>query len=332
MKLDLNALRETDLQLVMQRLGYEPAARYVRTVEYHLPDGRKIAITSHPGSSRSGGTLGMFQVWNGDSFEPGKPGGAGAIDLVMTVTRRPFRAALGFLAELISTQGPEIQTTRKEADPTLPLFSRTTLPTRSDEALPALLRYLCKSRNLPRSLVESLIDEGVLYAHVHSYKVNETSRSFTNAVFVMRADATGAPAGSMIRGCYDGRRPRKSTLPFENGAGATFWIGTKLEKAQTVVVAESPIECLSWMALHPEHDQVHCRTYGGARWRHVRNILEQIKACGARLVCAFNNDEEGNRAAAEFEKMAGAAGLSVIRDQPQGVKDWNDVLRANQTP
>ena len=188
-------------------------------------------------------------------------------------------------------------------------------------------RYLCESRGLPAALVVPLLDAGTIFAHVHSYAVNDTRRSFTNAVFVMRDDATEQPNGSMIRGCYDGRKPRKSTLPFENGTGAAFWLGVPLARAHAVVVTESPIECLSWLALHTAAVGIHCRTYGGNRWRGVETIFDQVKASGAQLVCAFNNDEEGNRAAEEFVQLAARAGIIAIRHQPEGVKDWNDVLR-----
>ena len=105
-------------------------------------------------------------------------------------------------------------------------------------------------------------------------------------------------------------------------------MGAKLLETQRVVVTESPIECVSWMALHePGGGKTHCRTYGGNRWRYVETIFDQIKETQAELVCSFNNDEEGNRAAQEFEKLAGEAGITSVRDQPQGVKDWNDLLK-----
>jgi hypothetical protein len=100
----------------------------------------------------------------------------------------------------------------------------------------------------------------------------------------MRDDTTEQPNGSMIRGCYDGRKPRKSTLPFENGKAAAFWLGVPIAQARAVVVTESAIECLSWLALHTATAGIHCRTYGGNRWRSVEAIFDQVKAtrCAAR--------------------------------------------------
>jgi len=328
MKPDLTALRALDLHLVMERLGIRPVARYAHSVEYHLPDGRQISITSHPSNAKAGAQA-MFQVWNGDSYRGGKPGGAGAIDLVMTITGQPFRNALGILAALNCRTAKTTET-----EPTLHLQTvhRTTLPDRTDEGLPAMLRYLCEMRKLPLYIVEPLVAREIIYAHVHCYRheVTGTKRSFVNAVFVMRDDRSGQPAGSMIRGCYDGRTPRKSTLPFHNGSHAAFWIGEKLEDARTIVITESPIECLSWLAMHPDCSHLHCRTYGGARWRVVRDIFGTVKAAGATLICAFNNDREGNRSAEEFERLAETDGVSVTVDLPEDADDWNNSLRQNQ--
>ena len=333
-KPDLRDLREINLAEVMNRLGYEPSSRYGSTMEFRLEDGRKLAVTPQPRNSRSGSALGMFQVWNGEALG-GRSGGAGAVDLVMAVTGKPMRAALGWLAEAFFSAGNVVSIPARCVEPrseAMPLFERRfTLPARNPEATAAVRRYLCESRKLPASLVVPLLDAGTIFAHVHSYAVNETRRSFTNAVFVMRDDATEAPNGSMIRGCYDGRNPRKSTLPFENGKAAAFWLGVPLAQARAVVVTESPIECLSWLALHAAATGINCRTYGGNRWRSVEAIFDQVKAIGAQLVCAFNNDEEGNRAAGEFVELAGKAGIIAIRHQPEDVKDWNDVLRRGNT-
>jgi hypothetical protein len=334
MKTDLRALREINLAQVMKRLGCEPSSRYGGTMEYRLEDGRKIAVTPQPRNSCSGGALGMFQVWNGEALE-GRTGGAGAVDLVMAVTGKPMRAALGWLAAGFFPTGNAVPIPQMPARPrseSLSLLERRfTLPARNPEATAAVHRYLCESRGLPAPLVVPLLDAGTIYAHIHSYAVNDTRRSFTNAVFVMRDDTTDAPNGSMIRGCYDGRKPRKSTLPFENGNAAAFWLGVPIAQARTVVVTESPIECLSWLALHTAAAGIHCRTYGGNRWRSVETIFGQVKATGAQLVCAFNNDEEGNRAAEEFVQFAGRVGIVAIRHQPEGMKDWNDVLRRGTT-
>ncbi len=192
-------------------------------------------------------------------------------------------------------------------------------------------RYLCEIRGLPITIVEPLLDRETIFANVHRYKSPGGDRQFINAVFVMRDDATEHPNGSIIRGCYDGFKPRKSTLPFENGNAAAFWLGTSLFQARAVVVTESPIECLSWLALHPTAAGIHCRSYGGNRWRSIQTVFSQVKATGAQLVCAFNNDPEGNRTADEFVQLAQRAEIIAIKYQPKTAKDWNDVLRSDNT-
>lgn len=329
-QLSVDQLREVDLLRVMEALGYEPKARYSGSLEYRLSDGRKLSLTPNPRDKRCG-PLGIFQVWNGESFE-GKSGGAGAIDLVMAVSGKPFRGALGWLAATFSPSGGVGPAPgRKAEEEPLLLERRFALPERHSQATAKVRQYLCQARALPVSLVGRLIEEGTIYPHIHSYLVNEQRRSFTNAVFLMRHDSSLEPAGSMIRGCYDGRRPRKSTLPLDTGPSAAFWVGEPLREAAKVVVTESPIECLSYVALWPSSG-LHCRTYGGNRWRHVRTILETVKGRAGELICAFNNDAAGHEAAAELAELCDGAGVRFQRHAPQA-KDWNDDLRAiSQTP
>ena len=324
--LSIDQLREIDLLRVMAAFGYEPKARYSGSLEYELTDGRRISLTPNP-RNKVPGPLGIFQVWNGESFD-GKSGGAGAIDLVMAVSGKPFRAALGWLAATFSPTGGVIAPARakkEESEPSL-LERRFALPERHDQAAGKVRQYLCQSRALPASLVVGLMEEGTIYAHIHSYIVNEQRRSFTNAVFLMRNDNSREPAGSMIRGCYDGRRPRKSTLPLDCGQTAAFWLGEPLASAAKIVVTESPIECLSYVAIHPAKG-LHCRTYGGNRWRHVETIFETVKSRKGELICAFNNDEAGNEAAVELAQLCYGAGVRFQRHSPRA-KDWNDDLRA----
>ena len=97
---ELDELRGVDLLEVMSALGYQPVARYTGSCEFRLEDGRKVSVSRTPHNAKKGPES-MFQVWNGESFN-GKSGGAGAIDLVMTVSNKTFRAALGWLASTFS--------------------------------------------------------------------------------------------------------------------------------------------------------------------------------------------------------------------------------------
>lgn len=325
---DISNLRALDLLQVMEFMGLKPTQKYSGTLEYRLADGRKLAVTPRPTNARSG-SLGMFHVWNGEAMT-GKVGGAGAIDLWRAITGDDFKKALYSLAEAFEDNSAVLTPQRPQALPIMPPKPeqrRFSLPASEATGLPAVRHYLCGLRKLPASLIDPLIAGKLIYANIHRYKTPQTNtaRSFTNAVFVMLDDESGQITGSMVRGCYDGLSPRKSTLPFQNGAenAAAFWIGEPLSTAKTVVLTESPIESLSWLAMHRDAELPHVRTYGGGRWMFCAQILDKISS----ITCAFNNDRDGNQFADKLESMCLAAGVSYTRDLPVGSKDWNDALK-----
>ena len=326
MKPDVRALRELHLPDVMQSLGYQPTRRSGGSLEYRLDDGRKLSVTPRPRNAKSG-SLSMFQVWNGEAMA-GRNGGAGAVDLVIAVAGRTFPEALVWLRNAFSNADSDPPGAPPSDVSHRPPPVDHTLPVRHHEALGAVQRYLCAKRSLPPTLVVPLLSAGIIYPHIHRYEGRGgTPRSFVNAVFVMRDDRSLAPTGAMIRGCYDGTNPRKSTLPLQPDSSAAFWVGASLDSARSVVLTESPIECLSWMAVHKTHEGVHCRTYGGNRWRLVKSIFAEVAARDIPLVCAFNNDTEGARASDGLAELANKDHVRLSRQMPDSAKDWNDILR-----
>lgn len=324
MQRDLSAYRAVDPIAVMDQLGYTPAERYSNTVEYRLLDGRKIAISISPRNAKGGSEF-LFNCWNGETFKQDKRGGAGAIDLVLTVTGLKFAAAVAWLTEHFFSGNspaplpPRLVITRREPH---------RMPTNDPEGTKAMRAYLCNTRGFPPRIVDTLIARGIIYPNIHRYESQGKARSFTNTVFVMRDDTTLEPVGAMIRGCYDGTTTRKSTLPLVSGSDAAFWVGEPLESASIIVLAESPIECISYRLLHPSRG-LHCRAYGGNRWGYVRNILPRLK--GRHFVCAFNNDAAGTAYAQELATMCQSAGIDLRLCVPLE-KDWNQQLLRLQHP
>ncbi|MES2572427.1 MAG: toprim domain-containing protein [Verrucomicrobiota bacterium] len=327
MKYDALALKGVDLLTVMKKLGFEPSKGYAGTIEFNLSEDRQIAVTPKPLNARNG-NLGMFQFWKGSGLN-GRSGGAGAIDLVMAVTNKPFGAALEWLAESFFPSSEALGLSNRPSSGIVfpPSETRFSLPERHPAANGVVRKYLCAIRGLSPRLIVPLMKEGIIYPHLHQYKAGGQLRTFTNAVFLMRDDQTQAPNGCMIRGCYDGLKPRKSTLPFRSGDGAAFWVGTPLREARRIILAESPIECLSWVVLHGLESGIHCRTYGGNRWRAVKTLFEQVKANAAEIVCAFNSDDEGQAAALELRTLCLEEGVCSSESLPAGAKDWNELLR-----
>lgn len=146
---------------------------------------------------------------------------APALDLVMAITGKSFRDAIAWLDEqFLRTATPAAAKTNPLPSTPLPPPAPHTLPECHPSAHDAVRRYLCGRRGIPATLVDPLLSAGLIYGHIHHYDALGSPRSFTNAVFLMRHDITAEPTGSMIRGCYDGRSPRKSTLPLPNSEAA----------------------------------------------------------------------------------------------------------------
>lgn len=328
MKYDALSLKAVDLIAVMKKLGFEPSKRYGGTVEFNINEDCQIAVTPEPVNARSG-NLGMFQFWKGSGLNS-RTGGAGAIDLVMAVTNKPFDAALEWLAASFSATSGYLGTSDLSAaylKTNLPQSeTRFSLPERHTAANGAVRKYLCGVRGLSPELIVPLMKKGIIYASLYRYKAGDQVRTFTNAVFLMRDDRTQEPNGCMIRGCYDGLTPRKSTLPFRNGDGAAFWVGGALKEATRIVLTESPIECLSWVMIHGLEPGLHCRSYGGNRWRAVKIIFSQVKSNAAEIVCAFNSDAEGRSAAQGLQSLCLEEGIRYSEMFPAGAKDWNELI------
>ncbi len=222
-------------------------------------------------------------------------GGGGAIDLVMHACRCQFPRAIDVL-ERIAPPG-----TVEPAD---------------GDRWAAVRKYLQDHRSIDENLVERCRQEGIVSADRRG-----------NAVFVMRG-TDGGTVGAELVG-FDSRSGKTVFRGLARGSSrkrGAFRITcpTRPDNREpvggTVLIVESAIDALSaWLLpLSRKPDCILSTAGATARlppWLHdprVRTIL-----------CGYDADPTGDRCAESLRTDP-----RVVRIRPEGVKDWNDLLRA----
>jgi hypothetical protein len=267
-------------------------------------------------------------------------GGHGAIDLLMHLRACPFEQAVPILAQ----------------DITMPISSSETVPQRDEEELsspehrsserhtfdelrelyaqvdpdrwPAARSYLTQVRHLPPELIDRLHRHDDIYAN-----------DLGGVVFLHRT-VCGNVAGATIRSLSPDSKFRQC---LGSKSSAWFTVG-RMETASRVVIVESPIDALSWVALGQAtlHDAV--VSVSGS---HVPELLiRYAEHTRKRLAFALDHDAAGK----EGTHRAYETHLNVCQDLqkaesdpfrpytgipecllPKG-KDWNeDLLALRQT-
>jgi len=231
-------------------------------------------------------------------------GGGGAIDLVIHATGCRFPDALRFLG---GHEGRE----RTTAIPGAP--RRLRLPGPSPHAWPGVRDALARQRALSAEVLEACLGRGLLYADHR-----------LNAVFVCR-NVSGNPTGAEIVGTAPrpGGKPFRGMAPGSRKARGGFWLPCDRNPPAVVILTESAVDAISARSLRIEETReagtVVVSTAGVAR--SVPPWIENWKP--GRIVCAYDADSAGDAAA---ERLA-LSDPRVVRLQPSGAKDWNDMLR-----
>jgi len=221
-------------------------------------------------------------------------GGGGAIDLVMHVRQAGFGQALEWLEQRFGsgTSLPPQAT---------PQTRSLALPPSVAGNWPRVERYLVQERKLPATLLQPLVQSGVLYADARA-----------NAVFLLLDSATN-PVGAELRGTTAfGWRGMAPGSRKDRG-----FFGLPATTSRTLVLCESAIDALSCHALHPDY---RCLSTSGARsdpaW------LPTLIAQGSPIYCGFDADPTGDVMAQRMQALHPA----IFRLRPPA-KDWNDLLR-----
>jgi hypothetical protein len=282
-------LRDIDLPAVAEALGLEPDAH-----DPHKWRGQDMAIS-----------ITGPKFWDHKQNK----GGGGSIDLAMHAMSCDYRQALSWLADRFADQaagavranaGKIVSESKKERKPFTP-------PAPAPSAWPAARKYLC-SRGLDPNIIDSLYDQGLIYA--------SEKHGYINAVFLNARN----PDVAEIRGISGVWRGIVAGSRRDSGG---FRVRRGVKESKTLVLVEAPVDAISYCQLHPEGDYTVMSTSGV---RPDAPFIRDAHRAGWRVICAFDADQAGDDAASEMIKRY----AEIERERPTVGKDWNDQLQQTQ--
>jgi hypothetical protein len=230
-------------------------------------------------------------------------GGYGAIDLVMHVQARDFKAALGWLADsalelpFVPVRVPQPKVLERQ--PFQP-------PTPDESKWLAVRQYLIQKRQLPVALVDELHTQGKAYADAKQ-----------NAVF-LRQDIEGNLTGASLRGTYND----SSFKGLATGSGRdNGWFSFVQGEGELkrIVIVESAIDALSAAALAELPGKAMFISTDGAGAIPISWLQQQ----GVVVIAAHDGDRAGEEMAWRLARKISF----VTRATPAYGKDWNEQLK-----
>jgi len=303
----INRVRDTDLVEVIQGLGATPD-RYDRH-KWHLGE-KEINIRGQ-----------KYEDFHAPASDPMARRG-GAIDLVQYTTGKNFADTVEYLnhrhhgGRALDTPAPAPRA-YVQPEPGAPQ-----LPANAPDRWPEVRRYLVRERHLPADLVDQAHGRGDVYATEH--------KGYPNAVFVRR-DEEGQAVGSFTRGTR-GRFRQSTTREGHDGYFSVEYGRPNPGHPSTLAVVESPIDALSYAALHrdgPGYGRVVSTDGSGPLPK--RQIEETLQA-GGTVRGAFDNDGPDGGGQRLWQTMTDAYPTEtsgdftpIMRQKPKG-KDWNEDL------
>ena len=235
-------------------------------------------------------------------------GGGGAIDLVSHLHGLDFKAALDWLRQhfpVVPAPACDWQAPQSPFQPPRPVPHR----------LEQVQRYLITQRTLAPARVQSLIQDGHLYADHRG-----------NAVFLMRPLGSGTahavrPIGAELRGT-SALRWRGLAPGSRRDLGCFAMPGLPLlaqpPHRLTLILCESAIDAISCFTLYPEY---YCLSTAGARPNPA--WLATLLNRGCQVFCGFDADTTGDQMAQAMIQIH----PTVQRLRP-AAHDWNDLLKS----
>ncbi|MCC0178523.1 plasmid recombination protein [Waterburya agarophytonicola K14] len=285
-----NQVRDLPLKDVVYELGLEPDPldKHKWQNEHHI-----INITGS-----------KFFDWKHSK------GGGGAIDLVMHINECDYKQSVAWLGdrfgESATIEAADYKTREIIKTEPVPEF---TPPVPEQSKWLSVRKYLTRTRKLPSSLVDSLHQQGLIYADKNH-----------NAVFIRRAldepKITGASlrgtAGddNTFKGLAKGSKRNEGWFYFERGEQSK-------DPVRRVVLVESPIDAMSLAVLERTDSKKTLYLSTDGAGQVPTEYLKDIKD----LVIAFDRDRSGREMA---ERVIEQLPDAVVKS-PKAV-DWNEEL------
>jgi hypothetical protein len=121
---------------------------------------------------------------------------------------------------------------------------------------------------------------------------------------------------------------------FASGGSKGLWLSKAIPEDNRLVICESAIDALSHAVLFPD-GQARYVSIGGKASRTQSDLLRleiERMAEGSEIVAAMDADLAGRELSEMVRNLVGHAGRNVTfrRHEPEGVKDFNDQLRAGR--
>jgi len=289
-----NQLRDIDLASVLNQTGWER-------------DPEDLDQWLHPAGSAAGRISIKGQKW----FDHSKSKGAGgAIDLTMHLHQFGLKDAVGWLRDEFGTSAATGAYNAAAARTAGNFVELAPTPYRkpkpAPEAVGALEQWLIKMRGLRSELARGLIQQGAVFA--------SWSGKWLNAVWPF-AGGNGAEIKGIngdFKGNAAGSRP-----------GVDFWKHETGPNPSRLVIAESPLDAVSFHQLHPGPESTLVSTAGAKS--KPPDGLKKLAQAHASVVVAYDNDQVGNHAG-----KALARSLRGEYKPPDSGKDWNQQLQPQQ--
>lgn len=124
---------------------------------------------------------------------------------------------------------------------------------------------------------------------------------------------------------------------FASGGSKGLWFSNTKDDDTRLVFCESAIDALSHAALFPD-DHARYASIGGKPNPRQPELIRAAAAsmpAGSEIVAAMDADKAGRELAEVVRNAAALTGRVDLRfriHEPEGFKDWNDVLRAKPKP
>ncbi len=290
--MEIDELRKVDLNEIIIGFGYERDRK-------HSDSRRNVYITN----------AGKISVMGSKFFNFSEnKGGGGAIDLIMCLKNCSFIEARKFLNNSYSEQ--TISTRGKNNIKQ----HISNMPERNDSKINIVVDYLVNIRKIPSDFVNSLVKHNAIYANSYGSVV------FKHCSFIPEYRVNGAT----IRGTYN-----KFKQTIGNKEEGLFWFGINVQEAKEVVVAESPIDIISYAVLKGINQNTCYTCYISLSGISFPSSLKNLLPLKNIILAVDNPDFEKNATAKaanlKLEKELKEIGSFVNREIPRN-KDWNEDL------